>query len=230
MAAVAGDDLERRLGLGVLNGFMAPLNTLQFELVTAEGQDGMLTAVKKFMETHLSEKNQVVVVNLQDERIQELFDEAVRKMALGVINELQKSQKRAEQIIDFRKHVEAFHKFAMRAASEAPKPATWTERAQHGLQQVGSTVRKMLPGAPSATAEEEPFEMVDKPPLEDYVDRAIQASTDPKVVAIVAKWKKNPSLLLEIEPTKELLRFLRNDLLPLAKIPTSPTPAQKKEA
>lgn len=209
--------LETHLATQLLYGFTGPLNMLNLELCVAKTKEEKIRVITKLMEKHLSKDGKPAVVTLQDEKIQDLFDTAMKNMAADTV---QNSLQISETVQSTLQSLASLANTLQRMKSK-----TWTEKTvdtvHYGLTKVGITSAKP-PKDPnevdvvliedcaedetSATEESESWYEIEK--TDNYNER---------VFAILRKWKEQPSLLLEIEPTKELMGTLKSALSPLPK-------------
>lgn len=229
MSVKAFSTLEQVLASDLLCGFCGPLNMLPLELSLAKTTEEKLSVAKKFIENHLSKDGKPTVVDLQDERISELFDESMKNMARDTV---QKALKHKQQM-------ESLARSAVNLAylMDSFKPQTWKDYAMQGIERVGATISKtinrssVLRGGVDAAycglsrvgiiskkqSAEEKTDIVLIEEDDDWHEVETHSSYGKRISIILKNWQNNPSILLEMDPAKTYIDYLRNDLLPKAK-------------
>lgn len=230
MSIKAPSALEQNLVTHLMYGFLGPLSGLRLDLYLAKTQEEQLPIVKRFIEKHLPKQGPSRAIDLQDERISELFEEAMQNMVRDTIRSVFEQKKQLQSLIDCLTHLSHL--------TNNLRPKTWKDYAHKGMEKVGKVVSKTLNRSPllkggidaahygltqiGVLAKKVPVEkevgIVLIEEEDDWQEVETDDSYEQRVSAILKSWQKNPVLLLEREPVKKDLDYLRNEVLPKASL------------
>lgn len=226
MSVKACSTFEQNLGSDLLYGFLGPLNSLHFDLYLAKTQEEQFCIVQKFIAKHLPKKESPTVVDLQDEKIGELFDEAMQNMARDMVQRTIAQKKQLESLLSCAT--------SLASLQESLRPKSWKDVAQKRIEKIGTTISRTLHRIPlvkqglEATQQglyrmgalsqeslsEEKADIVPSEEEEDWEEVETRSSLAEK---ILESWNKDPLRLLETQPAKDDLAYLRDEFLPKAR-------------
>lgn len=214
--------LEQNLAVRLLYGLFGPLNTVQLQLSIADTAEKKLSVTENFIGKYLSKDGKSTAVDLQDRRILELFDEAVNNMAQNAI-ELAIRHNAIE--ISLRENLSSMANLARMI-----QPPTWKDLVKKKLAGVGSAISNTIHRSPtlkkgadaayrglsrmgviSQKQEESHIVLIEEE--DGWHELETGESYHRRTSLILEKWQRDPSILLEMSPTKETINTLRNALL-----------------
>ena len=191
--------LETNLANEILYGFPGPLWGLKTEIALASTPEKKLLVIKKLIEKHLPKDGQKTGLDLQDEKILELFDKAMTNLARNAAqNVLEKGRFPENLVRSLKKLSKTLNSLCSRNSE------TWTDYAKRVGRAVGVISEE------SSTEKEEDIVLIEEP--DDWHEVETEISYDKRVSSILKNWKGNPSILLETQPTKENISYLRDQL------------------
>jgi len=217
--------LEQNIANDILYGLLGPLGTLTRQIESALSVEDKLTIAQNFIVMHLP-RDRNNVVDMRDERVQAQFDLAMETMARNTV----------QKALDTIKHFEDLN-YAMEFAyysHEAKRTKSLQEYAKIGIGKISTVVKKTINRSPilkegvtqvyqglsklgvvsemKEDSEQNDFELIEGE--DDWNEVETRESYSKQVSTLFDRWKANPSLLLQTEPTKSNNDYLRNTILP----------------
>lgn len=190
--------LEKSLALEILGSPRSPLSMLSFRLSLARSSAERSSVTKEFIENYLSKDGQPIVVDLQDKKISELFDKAMKNMVQDTV---EKALKQLQQLRDMAKQLKGMVNLTARFTSlmGSLKSKTWKGYAEQSIKSVKKTVSEAISHVISKkqpVEKETAIVLIEEP--DDWHEVETDDSYNERVFAILKNWQKNPSIPLEI--------------------------------